>query len=177
MDDIIHITLQSLGALRCICDFSGNKAPQAVIDKLEGMRLNFLWGGSRNKHKIHWVKKEVVLNSKVKGGLGLVPLEILNKSLMIKWILRYKVEYRSLWKNVVFAIHEKNRRLCFLPLVKSHSRTWKEIARMNSSLEAAGIRLRLLIQKVGLDWKWGGDGSGRFSVKSARYLIEGACWE
>ena len=72
------------------------RAPQKVLDKLDSMRMNFLWGGSENKFKIHWIKNEDVKKEKKHGGLGLARLEDVNKSLISKWIWRYKTEPQAL---------------------------------------------------------------------------------
>lgn len=72
------------------------KAPVKVINKLEGIRRRFQWGGSLNERKNHWVAWDVVINPKDYGGLGVGSLHMANLSLLAKWWWRLKVEDDSI---------------------------------------------------------------------------------
>lgn len=65
--------------------FSLFVAPSRVIEVLEKIRRQFIWGGSDNKHKISWVAWEKIMAPKDKGGLGLVSLRAFNLSMIVKW--------------------------------------------------------------------------------------------
>ena len=45
--------------------------PRRVLDRLDRVNRNFLWGFTKSAKKIHWVGWEKVTKSKVEGGLGL----------------------------------------------------------------------------------------------------------
>ncbi|XP_022042044.1 uncharacterized protein LOC110944705 [Helianthus annuus] len=69
---IIRSVLQSLPSYY----FSFYKAPVKVIKALEGMIQKFLWGGSEDVRKTHWVAWETVTLPKKSGWLGLVNCKI-----------------------------------------------------------------------------------------------------
>ena len=77
--------------------FSLFVAPAGVIDTLEKIRRQFLWGGSGNKRKIAWVSWGKVVTSKEKGGLGLGSLKAFNISLIAKWWWALKTNKTTLW--------------------------------------------------------------------------------
>ena len=49
------------------------------------MQRDFLWGGGALNHKPHLVNWSVCCMEKLKGGLGIKNLSILNKALLGKW--------------------------------------------------------------------------------------------
>ncbi|XP_071727252.1 uncharacterized protein [Rutidosis leptorrhynchoides] len=85
--------------------FSFFRVPRGIIHHLESLRARFIWGGSKEERKIHWVKWDVINKSKEKGGLGVVRLDSLNKALLFKWRWRYVSCHNWLWIQVVKAIH------------------------------------------------------------------------
>ncbi|KAI3749677.1 hypothetical protein L2E82_20293 [Cichorium intybus] len=60
------------------------KAPSGVLVLLEKIRRRFLWGGTDDKRKIHWVSWEKVLAPKDNGGLGIGSIYALNIGLIVK---------------------------------------------------------------------------------------------
>ncbi|KAJ0725407.1 putative catalase [Helianthus annuus] len=65
--------------------FSLYKAPVKVIKDLEKLIRKFLWGGSSDDKKMHWVAWERVASPVWAGGLGLCSLGNINKALLAKW--------------------------------------------------------------------------------------------
>lgn len=86
------------------------KAPVVVVNKIEGIIKQFLWGGNDEIGKIHWVAWDKVRKAKKDGGLGLNKLGVCNDALLLKWLWRYKNEEGALWKKVIDAIHISKRR-------------------------------------------------------------------
>nr|XP_043625755.1 uncharacterized protein LOC122597190 [Erigeron canadensis] len=72
--------------------FSLFKAPVKVNEGLEGIIRLFLWGGSDDSNKIHWVGWERVASPTSSGGLRLCKLADSNKALLSKWFWRYQLE-------------------------------------------------------------------------------------
>ena len=72
-----------------------------VKSRLEKIQWDFLWGGSNHDRKIHLINWNTVCTNKRKGGLGILRLEKLNKSLLRKWDWRLAVEDNSSWKDLI----------------------------------------------------------------------------
>lgn len=72
--------------------FSLYRAPNQVIQSLEKMMRSFLWGGDENKRKINWLSWEVVTRPKEKGGLGIMPLKVVNLAMLSKWWWRFEMK-------------------------------------------------------------------------------------
>ncbi|XP_071718424.1 uncharacterized protein [Rutidosis leptorrhynchoides] len=110
------------------------KAPKGVIKRLESLRANFLWGGSKEDRKIHWVKWSEIIKSKEKGGLGVVSYDSLNKALLYKWRWRYVTCSEWLWVSVIKASHGEQRD-GYSPLVnKNVTGSWAHINRAISDI-------------------------------------------
>nr|XP_043639733.1 uncharacterized protein LOC122610841 [Erigeron canadensis] len=74
------------------------RLPVTVTKKLEGLRANFFW-------KMHWISWNIVMASKVHGGLNIGSLHALNRGLLLKWRWRYVTNPNALWVSVVNNIH------------------------------------------------------------------------
>ena len=48
-----------------------NLLPSKVLDGIDRVNRNFLWGSIKNKGKMHWVGWKKVTRPKDEGGLGL----------------------------------------------------------------------------------------------------------
>ncbi|PWA40160.1 RNA-directed DNA polymerase, eukaryota, Reverse transcriptase zinc-binding domain protein [Artemisia annua] len=63
------------------------KAPCNVVDQIEGLMNNFLWAGSSEAKKVHWVSWEVVTTTKNDGGLGVlgwyIPIPLVLHSMLV----------------------------------------------------------------------------------------------
>ncbi|XP_022030721.1 uncharacterized protein LOC110931643 [Helianthus annuus] len=92
------------------------KAPKKVILDLEAMIKKFLWGGSIEERKMHWVAWDRVACHKKDGGLGLNKLNVVNTSLLSKWGWHYKTEDNNLWKRIIDALHFLSGRMGMHPL-------------------------------------------------------------
>lgn len=60
--------------------------------RLEQIQRDFLWGEGNFERKSHLVKWPTVCSNKIKGGLGVRRLALLNKALISKWIWRFAME-------------------------------------------------------------------------------------
>ncbi|GKA30618.1 putative RNA-directed DNA polymerase, eukaryota, reverse transcriptase zinc-binding domain protein [Tanacetum coccineum] len=75
---LIKSVLGSLG----VYYFSTFKAPIKVINKLEGIRRNFFWGGSLEDKKIMWIAWDNVISPYDRGGLGIGSLRTCNQAIV-----------------------------------------------------------------------------------------------
>ncbi|KAJ0749948.1 putative RNA-directed DNA polymerase [Helianthus annuus] len=110
--------------------FSLYKAPKKIILDLEAMIKKFLWGGSGEEKKMHWVAWEKVSRPKNHGGLGLSKLEVINNSLLTKWGWRFKTEENNLWKKIIIALHSSRSGWECIPYRKTLSGVWNNIAKI-----------------------------------------------
>lgn len=72
-----------------------------VLDILNQIQRNFLWGAKGEENKVAWVRWEVVGSSVKNDGLWIKNLEVLNKNLLEKWLWRLLNERESLGRNVL----------------------------------------------------------------------------
>ena len=56
----------------------------SIKNELDRIQKRFLWRGSSTARKVHWVDWESVYNFKENGGLGIVDLNIKNRTLLNK---------------------------------------------------------------------------------------------
>ena len=61
------------------------RMPNIVWRKLVKIQSDFLWGGTRGRRKLCWVKWRVVCQPRSKGGLGVRDIRLVNLSLLLKW--------------------------------------------------------------------------------------------
>lgn len=81
-------------------------APAGVIEKLERIRRRFLWGGSVDHAKIHWVSWDKVIASKETGELGVGSLNVFNTTLIVKWWWRFRKDPGSIWAKLITSMHK-----------------------------------------------------------------------
>lgn len=128
--------------------FSLFKAPVKVINKLEAIRRRFLWGGSLDEKKVHWVAWDVVTKPKDYGGLGVCGLHLANLALLAKWWWRLKEEDDSFWARCIKAIH--NLKLVDgKPIAKKSIKgVWLEISCLQIGFGNLGVDLPSLFNRV-----------------------------
>jgi hypothetical protein len=94
------------------------KAPSGIISLIESLFKSFLWGGSAEAKKVHWVKWEKISKSKERGGLGVRDLRAFNIALLGKWWWRIRNEKESLWYKVLeqkYGVNLEERITCNSP--------------------------------------------------------------
>ncbi|GKE60295.1 hypothetical protein Tco_1510662, partial [Tanacetum coccineum] len=133
------------------------KVPMKVLQRIESIRSRFFSGVDLNSKKSIWVKWSKVLCSKEKGGLGVSRLLKLFMAKMGKMVA--------------------DSRLFTSPFAK-HSPGGGNIEDKRSGVEQDQLTgLTTYVEGVVLDvtpdrWYWMLDGSGEFSVASARKVID-----
>jgi len=83
------------------------KMPKQVLRKVYQIQSRFLWGGTNNINKNHWVQWDDVCLPKDQGGLGVGKLEFVNLSLLAKWKWKLKHDTNDFWKLVLKARYEE----------------------------------------------------------------------
>lgn len=79
------------------------QAPKGVIEKINKLQRQFLWGGEGGKNAMSLAAWDKVVLPKILGGLNCGSLLHRNISLLCKWIWRFLNEQRALWRSVVQA--------------------------------------------------------------------------
>nr|GEZ73151.1 RNA-directed DNA polymerase, eukaryota [Tanacetum cinerariifolium] len=81
------------------------RVPSSVLHTLKSIRSQFFSGHEVGSNEATCVKWNSVLTAKDSRGLGVSSLYALNRGLMMKWVWRFYNQKRSLWANVIMAIH------------------------------------------------------------------------
>jgi hypothetical protein len=88
-----------------------------VREKLDYYRSRFFWQCDEHKNKYILAKWSILHKPKSLGGLGIVDLDIENKCLLSKWIIKLLNE-EGLWQQILKRKYlksgEKERRLTLL---------------------------------------------------------------
>ena len=100
-----------------------------------------LWGGDKEKKKIHWVSWEKVSAKKSDGGLGVAPIRSLNTGLLIKWWWRLKCDKDALWSKTIKGIHNLNGKPHDYLANKKLSGVWHNIVAAKIDISKRGVRL------------------------------------
>ncbi|XP_076897948.1 uncharacterized protein LOC143551383 [Bidens hawaiensis] len=115
--------------------------PKAVIKKIDSLYKKFLWGGSVESKKIHWVAWERVAVPIKEGGLGICSTGVSSVALISKWLWRYKSE-NGLWKRVICAIHRSSVGWGGLPIGRLGNGVWANIAKQVNKLSVGNVPFR-----------------------------------
>jgi len=104
--------------------------PSKILEGIDRVNRNFLWGSFETARKIHWVGWNKVTKLKKEGGLGLQSARGRNTALLTKLNWRFHTEKESLWARVLKAKYGSNRRISSKDLnCLPCSQTWKGMKR------------------------------------------------
>ena len=111
-----------------------------VLDGIDRVNINFLWGSTENKGKMHWVCWRKVTRPKDEGGLGLQTAKGRNTVLLAKLNWRFHAKDKVLWAKVLRMKYCNTQRLNSRNASKlPSSRIWKRILRGEENFKK-GIR-------------------------------------
>lgn len=89
------------------------KIPRTICKKLESMRAAFFWRGKGpDERVIHPIAWRNVCRLKDKRGAGLIPIEIINNALLLKWLWKLDMDEGTLWNTIVRHTYLQERRAC-----------------------------------------------------------------
>ncbi|GJX28628.1 putative RNA-directed DNA polymerase [Tanacetum coccineum] len=127
--------------------FSTFKAPLEVINKLEGLRRKFFWGGNMDEKKISWNAWNKVITHMSCGCLGIGDLISSNLAMLCKWWWRFHTEHHALWREVIQSIHGMDGGLNDISSVKSKTGLWFRIAKLKDDLLKYNVSLPSTFKK------------------------------
>ena len=85
--------------------------PNKILEGIDRVNRNFLWGSSETARKIHWVGWDKVTKLKRVGGLGLQSAKGRNIALLTKLNWSLHTENESLWARVIKAKYCSTQRI------------------------------------------------------------------
>ena len=85
--------------------------PGKVLEGIDRVNRNFLWGSTETSKKMHWIGWEKVTKPKKQGGLRLQTAKGRNTSLLAKLNWRFNTETEALWTRVLKKKYCNPRRL------------------------------------------------------------------
>lgn len=68
---------------------------------METLQRDFLWGGLGDEFKLHLVRWRNVREPLHNRGLGFRNLVLFNQAFLEKWLWRYALERKVLWRRVI----------------------------------------------------------------------------
>ena len=75
--------------------------PAKILQGIDRLSRNFLWGSSKTKKKFHLIGWEKITKSRDEGGLGIHAAKPKNTALLAKLNWRFNTEKSSLWVRVL----------------------------------------------------------------------------
>ena len=84
--------------------------PGEILDGIDKVNRNFLWGTSDSARKMHWVEWQKVTKTKEDGGLGLQTTKGRNIAMLAKLNWRFHTE-EAPWSQVLQSKYYNNRRV------------------------------------------------------------------
>ncbi|XP_022013939.1 uncharacterized protein LOC110913415 [Helianthus annuus] len=79
-------------------------------------------------------------------GMGFGSLRVVNLAMLSKWWWRFKVERDSLWRKVVWEIHNSARTWSFIPAKLSVASPWKQIYNIKGDFSVVGLCLEAMFR-------------------------------
>ena len=113
-----------------------NFLPSKVLDGIDRVNRNFLWGSTENKGKMHWVGWKKVTRPKDERGLGLQTTKGRNTTLLAKLNWRFHPEDKAPWAKVLRMKYCSPQRLNSRSASKlPSSRIWKGMLRREETFK------------------------------------------
>ena len=88
------------------------------------VRKKFLWSGDKNKKKHHLVNWRTVCMPKEQGGLGILDLDLMNISLLSKWLWKLFND-KGPWQEILSRKYLQGKTLCQVAARPGDSHFWQ----------------------------------------------------
>lgn len=100
--------------------------PKSIIRTVDIFRKRLLWQGGHQSKKFHLVKWSSVCSPKSQGGLGVLNLELMNDSLLTKWLWNLE-NSKGLWQKIISGKYVKGKPLISVKQKQVDSHFWRKI--------------------------------------------------
>ena len=110
------------------------EAPKGVLKKWDIHRKRMIWNENENKKKYHLVKWETVCLPKESGGLGVLDLGTMNKSLLCKWLWKLD-NTEGTWQELLRSKYLHNQVLSQAQSDPSSSHFWQCLMGVNHTFQ------------------------------------------
>ncbi|GJY13410.1 RNA-directed DNA polymerase, eukaryota [Tanacetum coccineum] len=174
------------------------KAPIGILNSMKFIRRDLFNGIDTSEKKIAWVELEIFLSSKKNGDLGVSSFYAINRGLLFKWVCHFITQDASLWYRLIKAIHgvrgvtdnhsslkrlfalESRKDITLPEKLRQSSYEFSFRRSPRGGLEEeqynglCSMILDISLPNMSDRWFWSLDGSGEFSVRSVRCLIDDA---
>jgi hypothetical protein len=113
------------------------EVPKGVLQRIEFFRSRFFWQNDQHKKKYRLVKWSVVCQPKEQGGLGVTNLEIQNRCLLSKWLVKLCNE-DGLWQQVIRNKYLRNKTIGEVQKRATDSHFWKGLLNVKQQVLQLG---------------------------------------
>ncbi|KAF7838390.1 ribonuclease H [Senna tora] len=108
-----------------------NKIPKGVVNQIEKIERDFLWGSTPEKRSLHQVSWDQICLPRSLGGLGINSLQHMNDAFIFKLAWKLLCNKKDLWINIVKSKYNVDSfHRSAMTCKVTDSRLWKEIVRM-----------------------------------------------
>lgn len=128
--------------------------PKGVIEKINQLARNFLWGGQEDYIKIPYISWEDTCKPKKNGGLGLKNLAAWNTACIAKLVWNIAVKKDQLWIKWVHHKYLKNVDWWTYKPKSDCSWYWRKIIKVRDKLQPLFLSPNISNYTVTMGYKW-----------------------
>jgi len=111
--------------------------PKGVLKNLDHFRSRFFLQGSSDKHKYRLAKWDILCRPKEQGGLGILDLQLQNKSLLAKWLVKLP-NTEGLWQTLLTNKYLRTKFLTQVSAKPYDSHFWRGLMKIKDEVFSNG---------------------------------------
>jgi hypothetical protein len=106
--------------------------PKGVLQKIDYYRSRFFWQGDDHKKKYRLTRWDIICQPKDQEGLGVHNLEIQNKCLLSKWLLKL-INEEGVWQNLLKRKYLYNQSISQVNKKQDDSHFWSGLMKVKDN--------------------------------------------
>lgn len=130
--------------------------PQGVIEEVEKLQRDFIWGATEGKKVWHALAWNNMCKTKAAGGVGIKSLRRMNEAFLLKLLWRMYEDPDSLWAKTLLGKYDRKK-------------LWKEICNSWKKFSQQIVRHQ---DNGRCDLIWKANASGSFTTGSAYEILQ-----